>query len=169
MNLYTASVMLAGDRNHVVAGKGPLTVAEIAVLKAIHGDTSIFDIRLYQHPADADPLPEMTQGELRELLRSRYQHALPAGNDPIVDKLFPGLSLLPTTLAEIGIDARAEAKRLREQAAAAEAAAKALDAQEIEALSAAEEAELKAFLSDGDAEAEGLPTSTVSTRRQKAS
>lgn len=158
MNLYTVSVMLAGDRNHVVTNKGPITVAEIAVLKAIHGESSIYDIRLYRHPADADPLPPINQAELREQLRHRYQNALPAGNDPIVDKLFGPMGALPTTLADIGVDAKSEARRLREQAAAAEAAATRLEAAEEESdlgISAAEDAEMRAFLNADDAQ--GLP------------
>jgi hypothetical protein len=162
MNLYTVSVMLAGDRNHVITGKGPVSVAEIAVLKAIHGETSVYDIRLYRHAEDAEPLPELSLAETRDQLRGRYQNALPAGNEPIVDKLFGPMGALPTTLADIGIDAAAEARKLREQAKAAEAAAAQLDSQAETALSPEEEAELNAFL--GEAEA---PVETAA-RKQKA-
>lgn len=160
MNLYTVSIQLAGDRNHVITGKGPVAVAEIAVLKAIHGETSVYDIRLYRHPADAEPLPELSLAELRDQLRSRYQNALPAGNEPIVDKLFGPMGALPLTLADIGIDAAAEARKLREQAKAAEAAAAQLDAQEA-ALSPEEEAEFNAFLAEDEAPA-------TTPRKQKA-
>lgn len=149
MNLYTVSVMLAGDRNHIVTNKGPISVAEIAVLKAIHGDSSVNDIRLYSHPNHADPLPEVTLGELRETLKLRYQNALPAGNEPIVDKLFGPMGALPMTLADIGVDAKSEAAKLRATAAAAVAAASLLDAtaeDEAAPLNAQEEAEMAEFL-----------------------
>lgn len=153
MNLYTVSVQLAGDRNQVVTNKGPVTVAEIAVLKVIHGADSVGDIRLYRHDPDRDPLPEITQAELREQLRLRYQNALPAGNDPIVDKLFGPMGALPTTLADIGIDAKSEAARLRAQADAAIAAAVQLETTPEESVTDAQErAELEAFLTDEPAE-----------------
>jgi hypothetical protein len=147
MNLYTVSVQLAGDRNQVITNKGPVTVAEIAVLKAIHGSDSVNDIRLYRHDPDRDPLPEMNQAELRDMLRQRYQNALPAGNEPIVDRLFGPMGALPATLADIGVDAKSEAAKLRAQADAAIAAATQLESQPEEGEPSAEErAELEAFL-----------------------
>lgn len=150
MNYYTVTVQLGGDRNQVITNKGPVSVAEIAVLKAIHGADSVSDIRLYKHDPDRDPLPEMSMAELRELLRTRYHNALPAGNDPIVDKLFGPMGALPTSLADIGVDAASEAARLREQAKAAEAAAAQLEAHAAETDGPSEEelADVKAFLDE---------------------
>lgn len=146
MNLYTITVVLAGDRNHVVTNKGPVTVAEIAVLKAIHGADSVQDIRLYKHDPDRDPIEVPTMTELRDQLRLRYQNALPAGNDAIVDKLFGPMGALPTTLADIGIDAKSEAQRLRAQAEATIAAADQLEAQDDGLTADAQAAELQEFL-----------------------
>lgn len=164
MNLYSVSVMLGGDRNHVVTNKGPLSVAEIAVLKAIHGADSVHDVRLYQHPADADPLETPTMPELREQLRLRYQNALPAGNDPIVDKLFGPMGALPTTLADIGIDARSEAAKLRAQAAVAQAAAAQLESHDE---TSGEDADFKAFLDIETAPEPELETAAAGSRRRK--
>jgi hypothetical protein len=156
MNLYTVSVMLGGDVNQVVANKGPVSVPEIAVLKAIHGDSSVQDIRLYEPPPGRSMPAPQTASELREELRLRYQNALPAGNDPVVDRLFGPMGALPTTLEEIGIDAKAEAKRLRESAKAAEKAAQQFDNEAKHEPSPAEKAELDAFI-HGDEDDENEP------------
>jgi hypothetical protein len=123
MQYFNVSVQLGGDRNHVVTNKGPVSVAEIAVLQAIHGRESVSDFRAVEV---AKPL---SHRELREELTRVYQNAMPmSGGDKIVDKLFGPHGALPTTLGHIGIDAQGEAKKLRAAAKAAEAAAKKLDA-----------------------------------------
>jgi hypothetical protein len=156
MNLYTVSVTLAGDSRHIVANKGPVSVPEIAILKAIHGDSSVQNIRLYKPGPGAAPPPSMNVAELRESLRLRYQNALPGGNDPIVDKLFGPMGALPTTLDEIGIDAKAEARRLREEAKAADKAAEQFDAEGQHEPTAAEKADMDAFL-EGHGEDDDKP------------
>lgn len=123
MKLYLCSVKLGDSNNHVVPNK-PVTIPEIAVLRRIHGDAAVTDIRPYKVDGkdqmklrDGRPI---TDAEERERLAQRYQR----GEEAIrIDALFGAMGALPKSLREIGIDpARAAAdlhKRAEEMAAAA--------------------------------------------------
>jgi hypothetical protein len=93
--------MLAGDRNHVVHKQG-VTVAEIEVLRAIHGEDSVSDVQ---------PVKQDSRKHADELARLRriYRRKLPgpdnSGSKNIVDLIFPGpRPNLPATLKDIGLD-----------------------------------------------------------------
>lgn len=117
---YKVSVRLGGSTQQVVPNK-VVTIPELALLKAIHGPDAVNDIR----PADS---VERSDDAERERLKKRYDHALPDQEGSLVDKMFSPFQPLPRRLSAIGMDPGAEAARLREQAAAALAAADELDA-----------------------------------------
>lgn len=117
MQFYTVSVMLAGDRNQIVSNKGPISVAEIAILREIHGAESVFDFRPAPKPEGYD------RGEHLEQLKVRYSNATPGEVNRVVERLFGPLGKMPTTLQSIGVNPAAEAAKLRKQAEEAAAAA----------------------------------------------
>lgn len=119
MQRFLCSVNLNGSTQHVVTNKR-VTVPEIALLQRIHGADAV------KITAPITPLEDYDPAEERARLRKAYDNALPGDEDgSTVDRMFNPLRPLPTTLAGIGIDPKAEAKRLREAAqAAADAAAR---------------------------------------------
>lgn len=123
MRQYSVSVRLGGSTQQVVTGK-IVTIPEIAVLRALHGSDAIVDV--CPAPKEIREIAR-TDAEERDRLKRRYDHPTPDA-EPLVDKLFGGpLGRLPTKLAEIGIDPRAEADALRARAEAMSASATVLD------------------------------------------
>lgn len=141
MKQYLCSVKLGDSNNHIVTNK-VVTVPEIAVLKMIHGDAAVIDIRpckdipimagkkqavdefgeeQWAQRADAD----RTDAEERERLVQHYDNAMPG--EVVVGRLFPPLQPLPKNLTAIGIDPKAAAADMRRQAAALAASAAMLD------------------------------------------
>lgn len=124
MQQYLVDVQLGGKQAHVQSKK-TVTIPEIAVLRAVHGPSSVTVVGKASEPAQTrtpdDRRIPRTVTEERERLRRHYQ-----GTD--VDTIFGGpLAPLPTTLRQIGVDPGAEAARLREQAAQHALAASALE------------------------------------------
>jgi hypothetical protein len=122
MKLYLCSVRLGDSANHIVPNK-QVTIPEIAVLKKVHGDAAVRDIRPQVDKATKKPLIKLdkdsgavwTDAQERERLILRYQ--VGDGKEGInIDKLFGALGALPRTLREIGIDPQAAADELRRQA-----------------------------------------------------
>lgn len=95
MKLFDCKVRLAGQ-NEAVVPKHGLTIAELAVLKHMHGPNSIVDTFVSTPPVRNNVhLPS-------EMDRLRMLYNKP--NDPVVDKLFPGaFPRLPTSLRDLGI------------------------------------------------------------------
>jgi len=89
-------VALGGDITFTVV-KPDVTVAEIALLKAIHGADAVRDIQ----PTFMDKRPH---AEERERLTLEYGHARDHKDEPLIAKIFPGLAPLPVTFRDIGLD-----------------------------------------------------------------
>lgn len=119
MRQYLCSVALADSPQHIVTNK-LVTIAEIAVLKRVHGESAVRDIRPPADKAMRDT--DRTDPEERERLRMIYDTATPDA-EPIVDRLFGPMAPLPTSLRNIGIDPQAAAEEMRRQAEAMAAAA----------------------------------------------
>lgn len=140
MQQYLVDVQLGGKSSHIQAGK-TVTIPEIAVLKAIHGQSSVTVTgKVKEGAVTRDPegreTPRTTTEE-RERLRRTY------GGGVDIDTIFGGsLAPLPTTLRQIGVDPGAEAVRLRAAAAQQAAAAAALDEEDAGPDEAAAEASI---------------------------
>ena len=101
MQICDCDVLLAGSRNHVVR-KNRVSVAEIEVLRAMHGDDAVLNIQ----PRETKKIA--SRDEL-ERLRRRYRRQLNTagteGRKSVVDAVYPGNNpTLPTTLADIGVE-----------------------------------------------------------------
>lgn len=147
MRQYLCSVALGDNTQHVVTNK-LVTIAEIAVLRRIHGDSAVKDIRPPADKARRDVA--RTEPEERERLRVLYDAPAPGDNEPIVDRLFGPMAALPTSLRQIGIDPAAAAEEMKRQAEALAQAASQL-ADEDEAPVAEDE---DAFFDEDDAPAD---------------
>lgn len=87
MQRCNVTVRLAGDVGNTVPKIG-VSVAEIAVLRAIHGSDAIVDIK----PIENDKTPHRDERNRLSLIYGRG----------IVDKIFPGqFAKLPVTLKDI--------------------------------------------------------------------
>lgn len=112
MQMCTVSVRLKGSLNHVVSNKR-VSIPEIKVLQAIHGGAdAVQDIR----PAEFNR--DFNHEEERQRLRNRYERGNGNADDEgrgLVARLFGAFGRLPTTLKDIGYDARtlADAARAR--------------------------------------------------------
>jgi hypothetical protein len=108
MKAYKALININGSHSHQVVKKG-LTAAEILVLRAIHGQDSVRDIKPMMAGGNAvhatiwtmdddgnDIEAKLTRNTLLGSLRRVY-------GDQIVAAVFPGINpVLPVELAEIG-------------------------------------------------------------------
>jgi hypothetical protein len=87
MQRCNVTVRLAGDVGNTV-GKFGVSVAEIAILRAIHGADAVVDIK----PTQNDKTPHRDERNRLSLIYGKG----------IVDKIFPGqFAKLPVTLKEI--------------------------------------------------------------------
>jgi hypothetical protein len=96
MQHASCTVALNGDITYTVH-KPDVTVAEIAVLRAIHGADAVRDIQ----PTYMDKRPH---AEERERLTLEYNSAKDHDDVLIVSKVFPSFSQLPVTLKDIGVE-----------------------------------------------------------------
>ena len=96
MQHASCTVALNGDITYTVH-KPDVTVAEIAVLRAIHGPDAVRDIQ----PTYMDKRPH---AEERERLTLEYGNAKDHDDVTIVSKVFPSFSQLPVTFRDIGLD-----------------------------------------------------------------
>jgi hypothetical protein len=110
MQVVTCEIHLAGDRNHVVVKTG-VTVAEIEILRVIHGNDAVLNIQ---------PTKQDTRKHAEELdrLRRVYKRRMPGsdskGTKNIVDVVYPGpRPNLPATLKDIGVEYPTEAAQAR--------------------------------------------------------
>lgn len=89
MQRCNVTVRLAGDVGNTVP-KTNVSVAEIAVLRAIHGDESVVDVKATHN----DKTPHRDERDRLSVIYGR----------PIVDKIFPGtFAKLPVSLREIDL------------------------------------------------------------------
>lgn len=94
MEYANAEIRLAGSRDNTVIKE--ISAPEIPLLKAIHGDDSVINIKLSR-------TEDINLKSERERLTSSY-------NKDLVEKLYPGvLGKIPSTLAEVGIEVPEEA------------------------------------------------------------
>jgi hypothetical protein len=144
VKLYLCSVKLGDSLNHVVTNK-PVTIPEIAVLRDVHGQSAVTDIRPIKGEAGIalglDEESPRTDIEERQRLSQTYENAMPGESVPIVNRLFSPMAALPRTLREIGIDPQAAAaqRRLEAEKLAAEAT---MLAEEEDAPEAAEDVDV---------------------------
>lgn len=87
--MQTANIMLAigGDRGNTVP-KYAISVAEIVLLRAIHGEDAVFDVEPLEAPATDDGVAVSNRGELNRLRRT--YDAKDADGNRIVDQVYPG-------------------------------------------------------------------------------
>jgi hypothetical protein len=97
MQLATVEVRLSGSRENTVV-KDNVTVPEIVLLRAIHGNDSVNNIQ----PTGMDKRPHAAE---YERLKKIYGTAKDEKENLILDKLFPGHNpVFPVTLADIGLE-----------------------------------------------------------------
>lgn len=97
MQLANVLVSLGGDHGNTVS-KFQVTAAEIAVLRAIHGDDAVNDV---------EPRGDIVRShrEERGRLLSIYGAAKTPDHKPIVESMFPGVAArVFETLDELGLD-----------------------------------------------------------------
>lgn len=98
MQTATVSVAIAGDQGNTVR-KTDVTPAEVAVLRAIHGDEAVFDI---------EPTEDVDRGNRAELERIGliYRTSKIFGTDNLaVQALFPGAAArVFDSFDELGLD-----------------------------------------------------------------
>lgn len=102
--MQTANILLAlgGDSGNTVPKRG-VTAAEIAVLRAIHGNEAVFDIEPAGEAVD-EGRPRSNRAELNRL-RALYGRAMDSENNSIVAQLFPGAAArVHETLGELELD-----------------------------------------------------------------
>jgi hypothetical protein len=96
MQLANCLVAVGGDVGNTVP-KYDVTAAEIAVLRAIHGEHAVIDI---------EPTRDIQRGNGEELgrIRANYGNARDTENNSIVNMLFPGAAArVFQTIDELGI------------------------------------------------------------------
>ena len=87
--MQTANIMLAigGDRGNTVP-KYAISVAEIALLRAIHGEDAVFDVEPLETPAMDEGVVVSNRAELNRL--RRVYDAKDADGNRVVDQVYPG-------------------------------------------------------------------------------
>ena len=95
--MQTANIMLAlgGDTGNTIQ-KCAVTPAEIAILRAVHGEEAVFDVE------PADDIERSSRAELERLAREYASSRLFGTDRRAVQALFPGLGArVQETLAEL--------------------------------------------------------------------
>jgi len=128
MQHCSCNVTLNGDRNHLVHLED-VTVAEIEILRAIHGQHSVIDIEPTYTANATDELERLRRKYRRRVQTSAQQ---PQGN--IVDMIYRGpRPSVPTVLADIGLDFKGDAKgNSRKKTPSQKAGIKAPESEEAE-------------------------------------
>lgn len=100
MQFANVMVRLGGHLGNTVP-RYQVSAAEIAVLRAIHGPDSVYDV----DPVDASDVDDSRKLKNRdELQRIREAYAGP-NSTILVNQLFPGISArVPETIDELGLD-----------------------------------------------------------------
>ena len=102
--MQTANILLAigGDLGNTVP-KYRVSAAEIALLRAIHGDEAVFDVEPLDLPAVDEEGEVLTNRAELQRLKLVYQ-AAKIDNKPIVEMLYPGAAArVFETLDELGL------------------------------------------------------------------
>lgn len=96
MQIANIILALGGDTRNTVPKYG-VTVSEIAVLRAIHGDDAVTDI---------DPVGNIGRTSREEIARLKhaYPKVAPDGKTTVVTELFPGASPAFKTFDDLEID-----------------------------------------------------------------
>lgn len=93
MELADVLVALGGDKGNTVPKR--VTAAEILVLRQIHGDDAVFDIRPADH-SEIRPREELAR------LRGEYGGAKDQNGDALIERVYPGANPpVPTTLDDL--------------------------------------------------------------------
>lgn len=132
MQYCKVDVQLAGKLTDIVKGKR-VSVPEIVILRHIHGNDSVSNIRVLPPEAidlDADDYVPYDDAAERDRLFTTYERVAPENERGFINQLFPQMQALPRTLRHIGVYAVAEAENKREQAARLLAEADSLEASE---------------------------------------
>lgn len=101
--MQTANIMLAigGDRGNTVP-KYAISVAEIVLLRAIHGEDAVFDVEPLEAPAMDEGMAISNRAELNRL--RRIYDAKDADGNRVVDQVYPGAAArVFETLEEIDL------------------------------------------------------------------
>ena len=87
--MQTANIMLAigGDRGNTVP-KYAISVAEIMLLRAVHGEDAVFDVEPLDTPAMDEGMAVSNRAELNRL--RRIYDAKDADGNRVVDQVYPG-------------------------------------------------------------------------------
>ncbi len=103
MRYCDVTVRLTDSPSHTVRKVG-VSVAEIVVLRAIHGEGAVVEIE----PKTSDRRSATEEFErLRGLYGKPDEGLMDAGNGDLLERLFPGSmhsKRLPSTLADIGLE-----------------------------------------------------------------
>jgi hypothetical protein len=106
MQIASCKVALNGDITFTVV-KPNVTVAEIALLRAIHGPDSVRDIE----PLGMD---RRSHADERDRLLKEYGAAKDHDDRAIFTQIFPGMSPLPVEFKDIGVEiAEPEPEKVR--------------------------------------------------------
>ena len=89
-------VALNGDITFTVV-KPDVTVAEVAILRAIHGMDAVTNIVCTY-------MDKRSHAEERERLFFQYGSARSTRDEPLVSVVFPSMSKLPVTFRDIGLE-----------------------------------------------------------------
>lgn len=109
MQICDCTVRLSGDQLHAVRKRG-VTVAEIYLLRQIHGADAVIDIQ----PVKQDKRShEEERDRLRKKYRRQIQNVNPDGASNIVDSVYGGPDVstkMPVNLKDIGVEYPTAAK-----------------------------------------------------------
>ena len=112
MQHCTCTIRLRGEIGQERVNK-PVTVAEIPVLREIHGHDSVLNVTPVDTPLDKVTKKPMKLDDRAELERLRTTYG-----KEIVEKVYAGFNVsVPRTLEAIGISPENEAERLDKQIA----------------------------------------------------
>jgi len=106
MQIVNCTVSIGGDRNHTVP-RANVTVAEVEVLRALHGSDAASGINPVWKNEGITASGELDR--LRRIYRRNVPGPSDSGSKNIVDVVFPGRKpTLPFTLSDIGVEEPAD-------------------------------------------------------------
>lgn len=106
MRFYTCRINLDGDVRHVVQKRG-VTAAEIQVLQAVHGRSSVYDIAVEPQNKSRDATPHKVIAEILDRRYGRVRVGPDSNLRPVLSTVFPGWPnvKLPRDADDAGVDA----------------------------------------------------------------
>lgn len=100
MQVCSIDLRLGGSLNHTIS-KNNVTPAEIVILKAIHGEDAVVNIRPIKMDGRRN---DVELDRLQRLYGRNPSGLMDAGNGDLIEKLFPGaVKKLPIRLKDIGL------------------------------------------------------------------